>query len=170
MCKALDEDTKECSCTDILARIFPVNSVFVNMFMAIADAGTIFQILIIGDMNEKMLWRRSFFETSKTTQNGKYKCSYFSKCGLTGAVLYCIKILDHMYFINKETSLCFSPVTQIQHPCKGQHLILLHIGSYGGFFRGFTFCHPLQNTAPNTDDGVTFLVLAGDEPMFHTLQ
>lgn len=29
-----------------------------------------------------------FFETSKTTQNGKYKCSYFTTCGLTGAILY----------------------------------------------------------------------------------
>lgn len=60
MCKVLDEDTKECSCTDILARIFLINSVFVNVFMAIADAGTIFQIFIIVDMNEIMLWEEVF--------------------------------------------------------------------------------------------------------------
>lgn len=62
MGKALDEDTKECSCTDILARIFLINSVFVNVFMAIADTGTIFQIFIIVDLNEIMLWRRSFLK------------------------------------------------------------------------------------------------------------
>jgi hypothetical protein len=67
--------------------IFLQLSVFVNVFMAIADAGIIFQIFIIVDMNEIMLWR-SFFETSKTTQNGKYKCSYFTKCASTGAILY----------------------------------------------------------------------------------
>lgn len=170
MCRALGEDIKECSCTDILARIFLIHSVFVNVFMAIADAGTIFQIFIIVDMNEIMLWGRSFFETSKTTQNGKYKCSYFTKCGSTGAILYCTKILDHLYFTNKETSLCFSPVSQIKHPTEGQHLIVLYIGSYGGFFGGFAFCHPLRNTAANADDGVTFLVLAGYKPVFHTLR
>jgi uncharacterized membrane protein YbaN (DUF454 family) len=30
---------------------------------------------------------KKLFETSKTTQNGKYKCSYFIKCGLTRAIL-----------------------------------------------------------------------------------
>jgi len=166
--KALDEDTKECSCTDILGRIFLINSVFVNVFMAIADAGTIFQIFIVVDMNE-IMWRRSFLERSKTTQNGKYKCSCFTKCGLTGAVLYCIKILDHVYFTNKETSLCFGPVYQIKLPTEGRHLIVLHIGSCDGFFGEFAFCHPLRSTADNTDDGVTFLVLTGYEPVFHTL-
>ena len=47
MCKALDEDTKECSCSDILARIFLINSVFVNVLMAIADAGTILKFLLL---------------------------------------------------------------------------------------------------------------------------
>jgi hypothetical protein len=73
-----------------------------------------------------------------------------------------------MYFTNKETSLCFSPVYQIKHPTEGQHLIVLQIGSCG-IFGAFAFCHPLRNTAANADGGVTFLVLAGYEPMFHTL-
>jgi len=30
--------------------------------MAIADAGTIFQIFIVVDLNEIMLWRRSFLK------------------------------------------------------------------------------------------------------------
>ena len=73
-----------------------------------------------------------------------------------------------MYFTDKETSPTFSSVSQIKHPTEGQHLIVLHMGSYGGFFGGFAFCHPLRNTAANTDD-VTFLVLAGCEAVFHTL-
>jgi hypothetical protein len=74
-----------------------------------------------------------------------------------------------MYFTNKETILSFSPVSQIQRPTERQHLVVLYIGSYGGFYGGFTFCHPLRNSAANTDDGVTFLVLAGYEPVFYTL-
>jgi len=140
--------------------------IHINIHPLIVEWG---QIFIVVDMNEIMLWRRSFFETNKTAQNGKYKCSCVTKCGLTGAILYCIKTLDRVHFTNKETSLCFGPVYQIKHPTEEQHLIVLHIGSCGGFFGGFAFCHPLRNAADNTDDGVTFLVLAGYEPVFHTL-
>jgi hypothetical protein len=44
---------------------------------------------------------KKVFETSKTTQNGKYKCSYFTKCGLAGTVPY--QNLGSDYFTNKET-------------------------------------------------------------------
>jgi len=38
-----------------------------------------------------------------------------------------------------------------------------------GILDGSLFCHPLRNTAANTDGNVTFLVLAGYEPVFHKL-
>jgi hypothetical protein len=95
--------------------------------MAIADAGTSFQISFIVDMNEIMLWR-SFFETSKTTQNGKYTCSYFTTCGLTGTILYQNLASDVLYK-QKRQFFVAGLYARLNALLKGKHLIVLHIGS-----------------------------------------